>query len=523
MDLSTVKKAHVLKNYIYDKTSQYYHSTILASSKGKILFDGTRQSFSIRYGLKDILLIGALTESPVLLTGGTDLGKTTLAKYMMQALFGEEEKGWHRLDFDLDFGKDAYTNVNSDFFHESGKSLKDLYSVHNWMFLPGFIADELNGAHPKILRKALHIIREKDLTLSDGRREKIGHPLVEPMTHAPVNSSDTYQYQIATINEGHEYSGTFDMDKALRRRTTIEIPMDIFMPMPEDRLSLQKAMREPVEASQNNLMDVLDIFNQIKTLKLHPIAEILISYLESFDFCNNSLTGNKSSIPTINGSIRHICTKPAKIGDENISDIGCVFLKSFENDLCPEVRGITPGISENLVLVAKGFALLRAIKFVEMVSGVNNQQSRKRLSYYVPVNPESFRESLKKYAGGEKQAITKYINNLEVEETDILSAICFVGYSKIGMSPNWVSKYYQGNKFEAVSNFCQTAYDKLVESLSMPEFDNLADVVSGKAPREHTKTIIDNLAKSNPWLLRALTPYMNQDHHNDTEYDLYDV
>jgi len=527
MNLEIVKKTHIIKDDVQTGTSSYFHSIPIAVSKSKIVLKGKALSsicsFNIIYGLKDLLLIGALTENPVLMTGGTDLGKTTLARLMMTSLFGKEEKGWHRLDFDLDFGKDAYTDVNSTFFHESGKSLKDLYSLHKWMQLPGFIADELNGAHPKIARKALHIIKEKDITLSDGRRVKIGQILPD---------GSTYQFQIATINEGKEYSGTFDLDKALRRRTTIEIPLDIFRPSALDRLLLQKFQGVNGFEGMDKFDQIIEIFNSIKDIKIHPVTELFISYLQAFDYCKYSLTGEKSSIESKNGSVHHVCTQAVKVGSDTIGDMGCIFLRTFHNNLCSEVRGITPGVSKNLISVSKGFALLRSVKFVEMMEGMINNNKEENLSYSIS-DLTVLTESLKSYVGkdvtGEvlaKLSIQKYIENLEVEHEDIISAMCFVLYSKIGLSPAWVTKYYQGNKFEAVSNFCNQADIHFREGLARPELDNLSAIIQNGPDilQSDFVKIKDYCLTDNPWLWIALSPYFEkQNSHISKPYNLYDI
>jgi len=519
MDIEIVRALHELHDFVNENTSQYYHTKPLVSSSSSIVLPTAVHSFDVVYGLKDLLLIGAITESPVLMTGGTDLGKTTLAKLMMNSLFGND---WHRLDFDLDFGKDAYTDISSDFFHEKGKRLSDLYSLHDWMRLPGFIADELNGAHAKVARKALHIIKEKDITLPDGRRAKIGHPLDD--------SGNTYQYQIATINEGKDYSGTFDMDKALRRRTTIEIPMDIFKPTPLDRLLLQRSKQTDVQFSnlENHLSMVLHIHRHLNQLNVHPVAEMFLAYLESFDYCKHSLTHEKCSVESKNGSIQHVCTQPIRIGETAATaaePIGCLFMRLFVNEMCPNVSGITPGISTNLVAVARAFALLRAVKFVELVSGFCQGQFEHLLSYKLNRH-ELFRSSMQKYIGDyniddkqlAKLVVTKYISKLEVEQCDILAAAPFVAYSKLNISSIWILKHYQGNRFGSVSTFINEANIKFKEGLSRPEFEQMETMIKGNVSNENISELKAYCDSSNPWLWLVISPYLSKSKPLDNDH-----
>lgn len=522
MDVETIKSLHNLHDVVEKHTAQYFHTKPLVESTSSIVLPTAIHSFEVTYGLKDLLLIGAVTESPVLMTGGTDLGKTTLAKLVMNALFGNEK--WHILDFDLDFGKDAYTDINSDFFHEKGKKLADLYSLHGWMLLPGFIADELNGAHAKVARKALHIIKEKDITLPDGRRAQIGHQLED---------GGTYQFQIATINEGKDYSGTFDMDKALRRRTTIEIPMDIFKPTPTDRLLLQRSGRRiEYGKSENHLTQILQIFGKLNDMKVHPVAEMFLAYLEAFDYCKHSLTKEKCSIESKNGSIYHVCTQPIRIGESaatSAEPVGCVFLKSFANDMCPNVNGITPGISTNLVTVARAFAALRAVKFTELVAGFLVGQDTKPLSYKLN-NSNLFRQSMEKYVGEcsddkklAKKVVVKYIETLEVQQCDILAAAPFVAYSKLGISPVWILKHFQGNRFGAVSTFIREANIKFKEGLSRPEFEQSNDMNdSQKLSSTAITELKDYCDADNPWLWRVVSPYFVDKITSNDVQSLYD-
>lgn len=501
MDKQLIKEIHLLNSKLHENSEKFRHSRPLIKSESRILLpEKKKHSFTTLYDLKDLLFIGAITESPVLMTGATDLGKTAIAKLVMNSLFGKEGEGWHKLNFDNDFSKDSYTDVKSEFFHESGKSLDDLYAGHEWLKFPGFIADELNRAHAKIATKALHIIKEKEVTLPHGKKVKTGFRLA---------NGNTYQYQIAAINEGSEYTGIFEMDQALRRRTTIEIPINVFTPTSYDRLLIQRDGEVEFPNNENNLETVLKVLNKIKDVKVHPDAEMYLAYLEAFDFCKNSLTGEKGSIETKSGSYIHICSKPMKLAGKELDDAGmsCEYMRSFKRkDLCPYVKGITPGISKNILTVAKGLALVRATKFVELVHGSMAGESKRRLSYAVD-DEGRFKESLQQYAGKTlggkelaKAAIDKYINELEVELEDIESLVGFVGYSKIQISKAYVNKEFQDNKYEAVTDFAAQAKDKFEKGLEKIA-GNLKEIFNGEG--EHLDKLLDN-----PWMIRVIQPYV---------------
>ncbi|MFH1916898.1 MAG: hypothetical protein ABIJ21_06580 [Nanoarchaeota archaeon] len=516
IEKESIRTLDELNTKMHNDTEAYVHSRTLAvTSSHLILPHGIKFPFSVTYDLKDLLLIGAITESPILMTGGTDTGKTTLAKLVMNSLLGSEEQGWHKLDFDTDFGRDSVSDVSSDFFQKEGMTLSDFYRAQPWLSLPGFIADELNRTHAKQSAKALHIIgEEKEITLPNGQRVKIGMQLPD---------GTTYQFQIATINEGKDYSGTFDIDKALRRRTTIEIPMDVFSLTARDEKILRERDGKPILLPEtvSQLETILSYRKVLQDINLHPLADLYNAYIESFDYCKHSFTGDKDAVAKKQGSIRHVCAKPMQIGNTEIQEgIGCEYLVAFKHEMCPYVSGLTPGISGNLRKVAKGFTLLRATKFVEFLSAyVTGDAGR-----FTP-EPGLVETALQDYTETPltgrplaKKALAKYVDNLEVLQEDFESAFVFVAYSKIGISPLWIEKHYQGSIYGAVQAFSNEVSGKFKDGLAAPASQEiLVDLLNGTKGREDAAEFAAYCEKENPWLLRAVAPYMDHREEKSTQ------
>jgi len=508
IELKTVQKTHEINNRLHEHSRDYHHSKPVVSSRSAFVMPDkkTKHEFDIIYDLKDLFTIGAITHSSVLMTGGTDVGKTTLAKLVMNSLFGEEEQNWHRIDVDTDFGKDAMQDVDFGAMTEGGK-LSELYSIYDFLTYPGLILDEINRTHAALANKLLHVF-DKDISLSNGTRAQLGHR---------TNRGYHYQFQIAAINEGTGYGGTFEMDQAMRRRAVIEIPMNIFPPTEHDRLQIRQSRGGKITLSntKNHLEEVLEAYTALTDgISLHPLADMFIAYLEAFDYCKNSLTGEKGGVEWKSGNITRICAP-----QENM---GCEFLRAFDNELCPNVRGITSGITKNLISVSKGFAALRATKVADLLqdfaTGEPDRQSR-----YVIQNPDKFERSLRDYVGHKglnktelaKQALLKYVSDLSVRQEDVRAAFGFVAYSKIGLNQGWVAKHYQGNRYEGVQVFLDAAEKKFNEGLLRHGSDKLVALLEGADAPDDILEIKEYCKHENPWLWRVILPHIerqNGDH-----------
>ncbi|MBS3091254.1 hypothetical protein J4217_02285 [Candidatus Pacearchaeota archaeon] len=515
IELKLLKKAHELNRRVHENARDYHNRNPLAVVDTQLILP-TYQTFPFRvvHDLKDVLVVGALTQSSVLMTGKTDCGKTTLAKLVMNGLFGKQEDGWHRIDIDTDFGKDSVADTDFSIITEGKKISEGLYTAQGFLTLPGLIADEINRTHPAIANKLLHVF-DKDITLPNGTRVKLGQLYAE---------GKTYQFQIAAINEGANYSGTFGIDEALRRRTTIEIPMNVFRPTAFDKLLIQRdSNRQMLMRNEANYFpDVLEIHKYLEQgLPIHPTAEMFISYLAAFDFCKNSQTGDKSSVEDKSGSVRHVCNLPVNLGGQQVTGatMGCEFLRTFPNELCPHVKGISEGISTNLKAVAAGFALLRATKFTEMLMGSIDGKTASPLSYAIPDgNADKLKDSLRQYVGSNvpdselyRRAIERYASELEIGIEDVCAAFDFVGYSKVGLAPMWVSKHFQGNRYAALGKFKSEAREKFQEGLSEPCLQDLVALKEGKVTQETAARIKTYCDVNNPWLWRAVAPYLQED------------
>lgn len=432
----------------------------------------------VSYDLFDLLLIGAITESSVLLTGRTDSGKTDLAKIVMNALFGPEEEGWHRLDLDIDFGKNDYMDVDLGVVKEGKKISEGMYSALPYLTLPGLITDEWNRAPPKIANKMMHFF-DKDIKIGGGLRVKVGYP---------YGNGNRYFFLVAAINEGEDYEGTFPIDRAARRRAIIEVPMDNFAPTIEDRYMINRARTGRLELQpavgltlERGMEQLLAVKGEVEQIPVDSSAMLFLLYLQSIDHCVRSQTLSKLGVNFSDA----ICIKPTlrrlaatETGQPTTGGGACHFY-TFHDGMCPAVSAISEGTSINLLRVARGFAALRAVK--SNSAGENVE---------VLVYPE-----------------------------DLMLAFPFVAYSKVDLSQPWVDKHFQGSLWLAINDVLAEATEKYerANTALQPQLDQL---VKGKLNEKSLKDVLDFCANDDPWFVKSLVPILNRS-PNGTELIAY--
>jgi len=265
---SVCTSLQILEESVSAHTAQYAHSTPLIT-----LQHGTER---LVLGIRDLLLIGAITNSPVLLKGGTGSGKTLLAQGIMNGLFGEDaiEKtitpGMSEQDFvGVDFGA-----------MQSGKTLDDALTAAKIIRAPGVVLNELNRT-PELLQNMLipfldYSFEYKSKQFSCG--------------------VDGYQYRIATINEGSEYKGICSIDHALRNRFTLEIPFDHFPPTRNDRDHIYNTVQPKKLVLHNYLDEIHSVAQYVATIPLSDEAQQYLSSLTGLDNCIKSNTSRKKGI-----------------------------------------------------------------------------------------------------------------------------------------------------------------------------------------------------------------------------------
>lgn len=375
---------------------------------------GDYKGKSVSFDLKDMNVLGGIRNSGILLTGKSGGGKTHLSKMAMNAFFGGDNycnrtvtPGMNEEAFlDIDFGK-----------IKDGATLKEAIKSTPILNYPGVILNEVNRA-PSIIQNILIPYLEFEFNIK-GLDFDVGIPI--------NGSGGRYQFRILTINEGGEYKGIASMDKAVRDRMPIEIPIDNFKSLKKDirdMINKRKSSAITVNKNKEPLTDVvLELYSSINNIEVSAMAREFLVYLSGLSNCIKSNTGSKEGI-IFNLELCRGCTHA-----------------STDNNLCGNVYSPTNRSIINLETIAKGVAAIRAYKtLVNEIEG-SEEESKKR-------------RALNKFAESE------YLANLQVECQDLLAIAPFILYSKIQINDQWIHKHYQGNRFLAIQDVVEKAYGK---------------------------------------------------------------
>jgi len=385
-----------LREAIDTATAEYMNSSTVTQTR---MGNGK----TVPLDIKDILLVGALADVDSLLTGRTGAGKTHLAKMVMTALFGHSgyfsktvTPGMSTSDFlDIDFGA----------IQREGKSLREAMRAVEMTKRPGVILNEPNRA-PELVQAIL-------IPFFDHEFEAEGS-LIELGVGVP-DTGMRYQYRILTINEGAEYSGVVGLDRAVRDRMVIEVPMDHLTMSSADVLRMfekRTSAKMSEQAGDGLLAQLLAIHKLVLNLPLSRDARGLLVYLNGLGNCIRSLTGTKSGI----SFTPVICGQGGSAGGcHHFAPMGGVCAAVFK----PSARALL-----NLQSVSRGVAAVRLAH------------------------------------AAKDQSTGKFDEPMEVTEADVLAAAPLVLYSKLEIDPAWIAKRYQGNKWAAIKSVMAEALSR---------------------------------------------------------------
>lgn len=371
-------------------------------------FDPNKKVVDLIFKLSDILLIGALTQSPVLLSGSSGSGKTLLAERMAEFLFGTN--GYARKNITPDMNEQDFIDIDFGVIKEGG-TLKEAMMADTLFDRPSLIIDEANRAPPIVQNRLMQIL-ENNIDL----KSKIIHAgiLLEKNLY--------YHWNLLTLNYGVEYTGTSAVDRALKDRVTLDIPIDNFPPTLDDQIMMIRGSLVSNEVEKLSSMDnlIFQIYQKLDNIQLSLEAEALILYLSFTSNCVKSPTGSKYGVI---------------FSPQYCKDQDCEYARNPPlNEICPYTYAPSNRILRRLVHTAKGFSLLRHAKIVNYLKSLNNSEA---IDIYLD------------------------LQDFDVSLEDVISVAPVILNSKISMNRDWVLNRFNGNILLACNHFLKIINQQL--------------------------------------------------------------
>lgn len=432
MNPTDIQDIATLEDRLRRFTADFSQSREFVRLRGPL--DGT----TVTLDIKDFLVIGAIANADILETGKSGGGKTHLAKMAMNAFFGSAQ--YVNKTITPGMNEEAFIDINFSKIKD-GATLKGAIETTPILTYPGVILNEANRA-PAPIQNILIPYLEYEFNIK-GLDFPVGVELPQ---------GQRYQWRILTINEGAEYKGTAETDKAVRDRMVIEIPIDQFKSLKQDirdMIQNRKSSAVTVERiDESKTETVVDLYQRIRSVPLSSMTSEFLVYLSGLSNCIKSSTGAKEGI----AFTLDLCK-------------GCHHAAA-ENNICGNVYAPTNRSLINLQSVGKAVAAVRAYKSLVQLIESSSSDSKKRSA------TTKFMES-------------DYLRNVEVTPDDIVALAPFILYSKIQVNEQWVKKFYQGNKFAAVRGVVNSAYNRFTQFYR----DHRQEIVLFMTSNDHQKML----------------------------------
>jgi energy-coupling factor transporter ATP-binding protein EcfA2 len=409
----------------------YYHDYIFFSLDwNDVKVDGFDKLGGIKLDFKidDLLFVALMVREHVLLTGSSGSGKSKLAQILGAVAFGNDQVAEKTInpemgveDFcDLDFG-----------MIKQGSTYLDALKEQPMLMKPMLILNEANRA-PPVVQNVLFQILDNNLNVKSmhiplGIKLDVNNTRIIPVPKQNTNGAfqkyvdepgNSYLWSVITVNEGTEFTGTQQMDRALLDRITVEIPMDIYAPTFEDEIKMLVTPDRNLvgfNTSKDSILLVCKAKSVIESsIPIYRGAELFIQFLGLLSACDKVEIVNKRRV-NFNTSICENCPYGGK-GDEK--------------DYCPHTSSPSNRIRRKLVKYARGIVLVKILKTLDHVMPATG-----------PPNAVAQRDL---------ERVKQLCAVADVRRRDISEVAPLLLRSKLDSDKNWIRKHFYGNRIQAV-------------------------------------------------------------------------
>lgn len=288
--------------------------------------------------IKDLLLLGAIAHADVLLVGRTGSGKSRLASMVMKALFGPD--GYYAKTVLPSMSTGDFLDLDLDKMRKGEGRLSEAKLATAALTRPGLIVNEANRA-PGLVQAILIPLLDREFEL-EGKPVTVG---------VSTDDGEQYQYRILTVNEGEDYH-VEPFDAALRDRSVLQVPMDVFPQSERDIRSMIEEVTSPggpvssTPALPDGVKHVTSVLRSVRAVPLDGAVIPFLTYLTGLANCVRSPTGFKEGVTLVPSQHCAGCHHEATFDGQN---------------LCGHVRGPSPRALVNLLRIAQACALLRSV------------------------------------------------------------------------------------------------------------------------------------------------------------------
>jgi hypothetical protein len=306
---------------------------------------------------------------------------------------------------------------------------------------------------------------------------------------------DHYHFIVGTMNEGKEYAGTFELDPALRRRFTLEIPFGELRATPDDLVNIleHRTGHATLGDYSNSVDKVITVKNEIIQFTLDPLAKVYLLYLANVGRCPHSPSG----------------FHPEHASQEHCSKVQCRVQK-IANSFCPSVGGLSEGLLIFLKRVACGLTALRAARSVEAISKLcaaeRDNEQLDQLRDFAGSNA-SGRKLLKAVVG-------KYLKTIVVTVGDVKAIVPFAGLGgKVWVAEEYVAKHFSRSGLLAMREYVRLTYAGL-EDFFRQQQTLLRQLPSGNGALEKLMQRLEHAERFNdPFIKHTIEPLLARCSH----------
>jgi len=439
---SLIDAVDELLDRIHQGAKSYFNSSTVVSVSDQCRGDGGQiLARSVELDIKDIFVLGVITEASLALTSHSDHGKTFLLEKCMNATFGKQDENWWRVEVSRGMGEDDFVDIDLKTLSES--KLRDAISACEWLSFPALLLDEINRSPAKLNNMLLHIVDGSGLHLRGQLSIPVG------LRYRVGDEEKRYSFTATTANQmdsNGTYDGVYDQDNALVRRLILQLQLDDLQPTSRDIVQLLEGRRP--KSSQMDLPPVTESVIQIyeslpETLQFSSLARLFLHYLRGRGNCIQTRSGHLR--PEIQAGLCETCH----------------LQKS--HPFCGKVGGLTPGLLLWVKELATGTAAIRAAKFLAMIQEDCDNERYKELQVFLGNG--------KKKSGLYKSFREEYLKKLVVTGEDVVVAYALVAPNHVYIDTDWLAKqaHYENSQAYAFVDIARKSYERMCRLLMTHE------------------------------------------------------